>query len=457
MFDPTLAAIRFGCGLSPRVPPPQDAAEMLRRLGGPDTAARALPMQGQAELLALEDALVPVNRAAKRGETRAERDAAKAQGNAMRREQRNRATLDLGRRLMRMATTEDGLRERLTLFWADHFTAFGKDALWRYATEIYIAEAIRPHVAGRFGDMLKAVVTHPVMLFYLDQRVSTGPNSDAGQRRNGRGLNENLAREVLELHTLGVQGRYTQRDVRELAELLTGLTHRRGQGFFFRATMVEPGAEQVLGATYAGDDLAAIEAALDDLATHPDTARHLARKMAVHFVDEEPPEALVDALAQTYANTGGDLLAMTATMLRHPAAWAPELRNVKWPLEFIGSALRALGLRPEDLPPGDHEPWRQWVDNRLSRMGQPWPRPAGPDGWPEEDSAWITPQGVAARIDWAMSAPARLAPALPDPREFAVTALGPMLPAEVAFAARAAETRREGVGLVLSSPAFQRR
>ncbi|MGR3492846.1 MAG: DUF1800 domain-containing protein [Shimia sp.] len=456
-FNPILAAKRFGCGLSPRIAPPASVPAMMAALRGPDLAARAFPMQSQAEILALEDMLGPINRASKRAETEEARAEAKAEANGLRRTQRFRATLDLGRRLLRMSTAEDALRERLTLFWADHFTAFGKDALWRYATEIYIAEAIRPHVIGRFSDMLKAVVTHPVMLFYLDQRVSTGPNSDAGQRNNGRGLNENLAREILELHTLGVGGAYGQRDVRELAELLTGLTHRGGRGFFFRERMVEPGPETVLGVTYAGDDLAAIEAAMEDLAVHPDTARHLARKLAVHFVAEEPPQQLVDALAQAFAESGGDLAVVTEAMLSHPAAWAPELRNVKWPLEFIGSSFRALGVTERHLPLDDRHPWSRYVMNRLSRMGQPWPRPAGPDGWPEEDSAWITPQGLAARIDWAMNIPRRLTRALPDPRDFARTALGPAPPPEVDFAAQAAETYAEGVGLILSSPAFQRR
>jgi uncharacterized protein (DUF1800 family) len=176
-------------------------------------------------------------------------------------------------------------QERLAFFWGDHFTARGKVSVMKRATSPYVESAIRPHVAGYFSDMLKAVIAQPVMLQYLDQKTSVGPESVAGKKKEN-GLNENFARELLELHTLGVGGPYSQADVTELAELLTGLTYSQDGVFGFRGEFAQPGAETVLGQSYGGGTaaLSDVHAALDDLARHPATARHLAQKMAVHFV-----------------------------------------------------------------------------------------------------------------------------------------------------------------------------
>jgi uncharacterized protein (DUF1800 family) len=293
------------------------------------------------------------------------------------------------------------------------------------------------------------------MILYLDQQRSAGPNS--AQAGHGRGLNENLAREVLELHTLGVGGPYTQTDVRELAELMTGLNFNPDRGFVYRPGMAEPGAETVLGVTFS--DAAAVDtvhAALDMLARHPATVAHLARKLAVHFVADDPDPGLVAALEQTFLATGGELAAVTAVLLDHPAAWVPERAKVLPPLDFLGASLRALSI-PADalvaLPTPDHN---RLLARPLQAMGQPWQTPGGPDGWPEAPSDWITPPFMAARIDWAMRAPSALLSTLPDPRDFAARALG-RVPEQVAFAASAAEDRAAGITLTLSSPAFQRR
>jgi len=202
--------------------------------------------------------------------------------------------------------------------------------------------------------------------------------------------------------------------------------------------------------------LSDVHAALDDVARHPATARHLAQKMAVHFVSDRPDSALVDAMQGRYLETGGHLGEMVHAMLAQPAAWAPEFANVKQPIDFVGSALRALAVSNEALAVNDWKAIRLAFTVPMRLMGQTWEEPLGPDGWPEDDSEWITPQRFAARVDWAMNAPQGLLADLPDPRDFVTAALGRNVPDALQFAANAAEDKRTGVGLVLASPAFQR-
>ncbi|KAA8611415.1 DUF1800 domain-containing protein [Salipiger aestuarii] len=456
-FDPLLADIRFGCGLSPLIPPPADAEALLATLNGPDLAAQRFAIEPfdtfrQRIVLFNEQGRI---RRANRGTDR--EMAAKKAMQVMNRQARRAQMTWLGQTLARRGMTAAPLRERLAGFWADHFTTSGKAALMRRAVSPYVEEAIRPHLSGRFEDLLIAAVTHPVMVIYLDQRGSAGPHSPRGKKGKG-GLNENLAREIMELHTLGVGGPYTQTDVRELAELLTGLTFRPTVGRLFRKDMAEPGRETVLGRSYGGraPGLDDIQAVLRDLARHPATARHLARKLAVHFVSDTPDPGLVGAIEAAFLDSGTDLRAGYAAMLGHPAAWSPVPGNVKPPFDFIASALRALAMPPEAYVALKEKAFRQYIQYPLRLMGHIWEKPVGPDGLPEADSAWISPQGLAARLQWSVSVPQILAGALPDPRDFVDTALGARATPAVQFAARAAESRADGVGLILASPAFQR-
>ena len=456
-FDPVLAAIRFGFGLSPDVPAPQSVEAMLAALRGADLAAAAHPIP-------LDDTVTPplseiraLNRARREARGTEGEEAAEAAYQAARRAMQATQGRMLRSTLARAITAEDAFRERLTRFWADHFSLRARNGLAAHMVTPFVETAIRPHVTGRFGDMLVAAVTHPMMIAYLDQTRSMGPNSAAAQRQD-RGLNENLAREVLELHTVGVGGPYGQADVRELAELLAGLSMHPDRGFQFRADYAEPGAEEVLGATYgATDDLAGVEEGLRGIAAHPATARHIARKLAVHFVSDEPDVDLVDALAQTFAVTGGDLALVYEVMLRHPAAWTPARTKVKPPFDFVASALRALAMPVERLMAVDLRNTRRYLVNPMTAMGQTWEQPPGPDGWSERAEDWITPQGLAARIEWAMTVPQVALEAQPDPRDFVETALGHD-PGDVPqFAAGAAEDRAVGIGVILASAAFQRR
>ena len=459
MFQPDLADIRFGCGLSPRLSPPQSVGAMLAGLTGPDQMAQDFPIESFDQFRhRIGDFNIArkgsrQNRGTDKG---AEFD---LQRKALVKSAKAAYTGFVRDSLLRRIHTETGFRERLSFFWADHFTAHGKVMIIKWSTSPYVQDAIRPHISGKFEDLLIAAVTHPLMLSYLDQNISVGPNSTGALRqKTKRGLNENLAREVLELHTLGVGGPYTQDDVRQLAELFTGLSYKQTGEFVYKAHLAEPGPETILGKSYGGRKgrLEDIHAALRDLARHPATAKHIARKLAQHFVADSPSEALVHALETAYRDTEGDLTAVYTALLEHPDSWAPALANVKQPLTFMASAFRALDIGQTTLKRTRDKDLRNMIYIPLQIMGQPWEKPGGPDGWPEENNHWITPQFMAARLQWALAVPQALRKSLPDPRDFAKNALGDLLPQDVAFAAGAAENRWEGVALVLTSPAFQR-
>lgn len=457
-FDPVRAAIRFGCGLSPKIAAPRDAGAMLDTLTGPDRAAARFPIGGFEVVSRASLEIAEARRQLRKADNDADREAVQKLRLQKIRALRDEAAEWFRHMLLRRALTEDGFRERLTFFWADHFTAQGGNGVMGAGHLPYIDEAIRPHVAGRFADMLKAVVTHPLMLIYLDQRRSMGPNSAmALRRKNALGLNENLARELMELHTLGVDGPYAQDDVRDLAKLLTGLSYRQKTGFTFRDDFAEPGVRVFLGGRYGGEvpTLARVYEAMEALAAHPATAAHLARKLAVHFTGDAPDAGMVQAMTEAYVANDGALLPVYAAMLEHPGAWHDGPGNVKQPIDFVGSTLRALDIVPRHVP-RDRRALQRHVMGPMVLMGQIFGAPLGPDGWPEDDAAWITPQRMAARLQWGMTVPFKIKRLLPDPREFVETALGPGAPEAVRFAAKAAETRAEGVGVVLASPAFHR-
>lgn len=459
-FDPVLFETRFGMGLRPGLITPGGVPAILARLSGPDLAAARFPIPTYA---VAEPSLRQLSNVSR------DRNAARRAGQgdrADRLEEDRREMLQaaqvlrqqtLAATLARAVEAEDGLRERLVRFWADHFTLTARVGGSSHLVTPFVEEAIRPHVTGRFVDMLVAATLHPMMLLYLDQFQSVGPDSRVGGGGR-RGLNENLAREVLELHTMGVEGGYTQTDVRQLAELFTGLTLDRDREFWFRAEAAEPGEERVLGQTYGPTpQLAEIRRALTDIAARPETARHIARKLAVHFVSDLPPAGLVDALAADFSATGGDLLSLVHRMLNHPAAWGAERAKVKDPFGFVASSLRALAVPGAGITALDPRFVRRDFERPLGLMGQPWENPIGPDGWPEEPDAWVTPQGMAARINWALAVPRRMVDRLPMPMRFVPEALGPGAAPAVMQAAREAPSRRDGVAVILCSAAFQRR
>ncbi|HJT06327.1 MAG TPA: DUF1800 domain-containing protein [Stellaceae bacterium] len=357
---------------------------------------------------------------------------------------------EVGARLGAAVASETPLVERLTYFWSNHFTVSILRPAIRGFAAAFEREAIRPHVTGRFSDMLLAVARHPAMLLYLDNAISVGPESRVGLR-GGKGLNENLGRELLELHTLGVDGGYTQADVESLARILTGWSVARlnepdSGRFRFRPIVHQPGAKLLLGRTYAEAGEAEGQAALLDLAHHPATARHVATKLARHFIADDPPKESVERIARVFRDSGGDLRRVTAAVVKEDAAWRRPFAKMRTPQELLIGACRSGGFTP---PP-------EMVVNSLRTLDQmPFFAPS-PAGWPDTAASWVSPEAVLRRAQWCEAYAERM-PDPPDPVVLAQAALGDALPEETAQAIRRAPSRRVGLALLFASPEFQRR
>jgi len=357
-------------------------------------------------------------------------------------------------RLQRAVLADCGFAERLVAFWSNHFCiSANKGELARMWAGSFEREAIRPHVLGRFADMLKAVEQHPAMLFFLDNQQSLGPDSRAGQNRK-RGLNENLAREIMELHTLGVGSGYTQEDVTSLARIITGWTFAGRQGqlgtpgsFIFNANAHQPGPQTLLGRVYEAGGLAQGEAALADIARNPATATFIATKFVRHFVADEPPPALVARLRDVFTATDGDLKAMTMALLDSHEAWTAPLTKIRSPYEFLVATGRLLARVPED--PGLYL-------GSLNTLGQPLWSPSGPNGFADTNAAWAAPEGMKLRLDIAAQVAARLGNNI-DPRDLLEFAAADAASADTRRAIEHAETRQQALALLLMSPEFQRR
>jgi len=306
-------------------------------------------------------------------------------------------------KLLRAAYSERQLQEVMTDFWFNHFNVFLGKGADRYLVTAYERDVIRPHALGKFKDLLLATAKSPAMLWYLDNWQSVGPNSQAAGRgknsgKPSQGLNENYAREVMELHTLGVNGGYTQKDVTELARVLTGWTleePRQGGGYVFREPRHEPGDKTVLGRTFHENGQREGEAALEMLASQPATARFISTKLAQRFVNDTPPPALVDAMAKTFLESDGDIKAVMHTMLRAPEFWdAKEYRaKVKTPLEFTVSAIRATGAELTRT---------QSVTDALNRMGMPLYGAQPPTGYSMRAESWVNSGALLSRMNFAL-------------------------------------------------------
>src|SRR5882757_3809448 len=359
-------------------------------------------------------------------------------------------------RLQRAVLADCGFTERLVAFWSNHFCiSANKGELARMWAGSFEREAIRPHVLGRFADMLKAVEQHPAMLFFLDNQQSLGPDSRAGQNRK-RGLNENLAREIMELHTLGVGGGYSQDDVTSLARIITGWTYAGRQGqlgtpgsFVFNANAHQPGAQRLLGKVYEANGVAQGEAALSDIARHPATAKFIATKFTRHFVADDPPPVLVARLQGVFSKTDGDLKALAMALLDSEEAWRAPLTKMRSPYEFLVASGRLLarGRVPED-------PSRYL--GGLNLLGQPLWSPAGPNGFPDSNAAWAAPEGMKLRLDISAQAASRIGENV-DPRELLELAAADAASPETRRTIERAESRQQALALLLMSPEFQRR
>lgn len=345
-----------------------------------------------------------------------------------------------------------GLNERLVWFWSNHFCVSADKGPLRALCGAYEREAIRPHVLGKFADMLLAAETHPAMLVYLDNARSIGPNSFAGRRR-GKGLNENLAREILELHTLGVRTIYNQNDVTSFAKVITGWTvvpprqeTAQGGDFIFNPRMHEPGPQTVIGKSYPDQGFAQGRAVLEDVAHHPATARHIALKLARHFVADKPPLPLVDKLSKSFLDTRGDLMELTKALVTAPESWNAARSKLKRPEEWVIGAMRASGFVPQDV---------RRVVNVQNLLGEPLWRPPAPKGFSDDSAAWL--DGMAERLDIANQLARQIGNNGQDANQTVDDALGPLASRETRETVKRAESRPQALALLLMAPEFQRR
>jgi len=400
-------------------------------------------------------------RRAEAGETPPDRDPVRIAARMI----REGPAVDFLARARLAATTAAGFRERWALFWANHFTVSGVKLVTATVAGPFEQEAIRPHVFGRFADLLTSATMHPGMLLYLDQAQSAGPDSQAAQVLKrppraaeriglGGGLNENLAREILELHTVGVAAGYSQADVTELARALTGWSiggpreaeDRQGR-FVFRPATHQPGARTVMGRIYADDGALQAGAILKDLAAHPATARHLAHKIARHFTADDPSPALVGRLEAAWTGSGGDLAVVARALVEAPEAWQPAPAKFKTPYEFLVSSWRAIGGQPAAI---------EHLAPPLTALGQRPFSPPSPKGWDDLAPTWAAPDAVVKRLAWAQQFSAAVAGEL-DTDAVASGALGARLSPAVRTAIARAESREEALSILLMSPEFQRR
>jgi uncharacterized protein (DUF1800 family) len=366
----------------------------------------------------------------------------------------------VGARTVSALQSPTGFTERLVHFWSNHFAVSVDKLLVIGLAGGFEADAIRPNILGRFEDLLLAALRHPAMLLYLDQATSLGPNSPAGRRAQQRqqqrraGLNENLAREILELHTLGVRSGYTQEDVTELARALTGWTlpgeealEGAGSSFRFVEGLHEPGARTVLGQHYKEEGEQQARAILHALATSPATARNIAYKLARHFVSDTPAPALVTRLSDAFLTSGGQLRSVYEALLRSPEAWQVGPAKFKSPWEWAVSSLRALGQK--EIPPNQ-------AVTLMTQLAQPVWRPGSPAGYGDVAATWASPDAVMRRVEVAQRLVAQFGGRL-DARELAPRVLPGMLTETTARAIAAAESPHSALALLFVSPEFMRR
>jgi uncharacterized protein (DUF1800 family) len=360
---------------------------------------------------------------------------------------------ELAARLDHAANAQTGFAERWAMFWTNHFAieaATGQ--LVRWTVGPFDREAIRQHAFGSFHDLLFSVTQHPAMLAYLNNATSIGPDSKAGLRQH-KGLNENHARELMELHTIGVQAGYTQADVTSFAKVLTGWTFGQNQKqperfarFFFNANAHEPGPQTVLGHVYNQPGVQQGDAVLAMLAAHPATAKHIATKLVRAFVADTPPDDLVALLSKTFMDTQGDLGAVATALVSADAAWTAPMQKLRLPQEYVLSACRGLAVTPKPA----------MLMKDLNTLGQPIFDPPSPEGYHDDAATWLAPDAMANRLDIAQSF-AQQADSSADAREVADAVLGDAQSPATREAIARAEGPVQGLTILLMSPEFQRR
>lgn len=446
MTPAALALNRFGLGARPDDAPPADPQRwLLAQLDAYEPLPAAWkPLSRTTTLVAVWNTMQRSVRQAPEGQRSGIREAYLREGS-------REYQAGVGARTTSALQTSTPFVERLVHFWSNHFAVSVDKLLIVGLAGSFEADAIRPNVLGRFEDLLLAVMRHPAMLLYLDQAQSAGPGSMMGAR--GRGLNENLAREILELHTLGVRSGYTQADVTEFARALTGWTlpgdaaAAAGATFRFVPALHEPGTRTILGKTYSEDGEAQARAVVHDLVAAPATALHVARKLARHFIADDPPAALVQRLADTFTRTGGDLASVYRELIAAPQTWQAATPKFKSPWEWSISSLRALGGRA--VPPAQ-------AAALMTQLGQPVWRPGSPAGYGDTAATWAAPDALMRRVEVAQRLAQGAGDAV-DARSLAPRVLPGALSEATAGAIARAESGRTALALLLVSPEFLRR
>ena len=389
-------------------------------------------------------------------------------GNAIREAYQPHYRAQVLARAQSAALTSRPFAERLVHFWSNHFAVSADKGVVFGLAGTLENEAIRPHVGGRFVDLLTAVEQHPAMIAFLDNQYSVGKDSMAARSASRRfgpdlnaanrqfGINENLAREILELHTLGVNGGYSQADVTSFAQVITGWSIGGGKGrlaggepgrFYFRDNLHQPGPKVVLGKTYTEQGIRQGEAVLADLSRRPETARFIATKLVRHFIADDPPPAAVDRVARVFLKSGGDLPQVYAALIDSPEAWDTAARKFKTPEDFVFSTLRALNVSPAQP---------EEVVRTFDLLGQRQYTPGSPAGWPDTSKSWDGSDALMHRVLWASRVGAKYENGI-EPSDLAASCLGAYARPETLTALRRATTSGQAVALLLMSPEFQRR
>jgi uncharacterized protein (DUF1800 family) len=461
-----IAVLRFGLGARP--------GDLAAAAGDPRGWLMA-QIKG-AVPLAVKTPLTPSDQiftaylAARDAQQQARREAssdAKAAFNAIREAYQPQYRAQVLARAQSAALTDRPFAERLVHFWCNHFAISADKGVVFGLAGTLENEAIRPHVGGRFVELLTAVEQHPAMIAFLDNQFSVGKDSDAARiaaRRNAAadtprrefGINENLAREILELHTLGVNGGYSQADVTSFAQIITGWSIGGGKGrlaggvpgrFYFRENLHEPGAKTVLGKTYYEQGQRQGEAVLDDLARNPATAHFIASKLVRHFIADDPPPAAVERVTRAFLKTGGYLPEVYAALIASPEGWDADARKFKTPEDFVFSTLRSLNVSP-------NQP--EEVVRTFDLLGQRQYTPGSPAGWPDTSKSWDGSDALMHRVLWASRVAAKYEQGV-DPVDLAASSLGAYARPETLTALRRATSSSQGLALLLMSPEFQRR
>ena len=363
-----------------------------------------------------------------------------------------RYTEDVGTRMRATAESDAPLFERLVQFWSNHFTVSAVKWGDMPVVVSFERDAIRPHVLGDFETLLVSSTRHPAMLIYLDNIESLGPRSPAGVK-SGRGLNENLAREIMELHTLGVDGGYTQSDVTEFAKVLTGwnVTGESTDGawswkYRYDAKSHEPGVKKLLGMEYAENGEKETREVLHDLAFHPSTAKFIAKKLARHFISDDPPQSAIDRLAAVFTENKGQLLPVYKELIALDEVWRLPLPKLKTPNEFILSVLRATNMDAEDTR----------LLAAARDLGQMPFTAVSPAGWSDEAKDWMSTESLLQRLGVAQLV-ARTIYTRVNPLELLESTIGPVVTEKTRAVVTAAGSAFEAITLLLASPEFQRR